>query len=77
MAADRHLLSCQLKINGLDEFKPYREHLLALRDKYRAMNDTMNDETVLRRNQGRIMQLNDILEELEQAPALAQKIGGA
>jgi len=77
VAADRHLLACQLKINGLDEFKPYKEHLSALRDKYRVMNDTMMDETVVRRNQGRIIQLNELLEELEQAPALAQKIGGA
>lgn len=76
MAADRHLLACQLKINGLEEFKPYKDYLVALRDKYRVINDTMLDETMVRRNQGRIIQLTELLDELEQAPALANKVGG-
>ena len=77
MAADRHLVACQLKINGLEEFRPYKEHLTALRDKYRALNDTMVVDVTFRHLQGRIQQLNDLLEELEQAPALASKIGAA
>lgn len=77
MAADRHLVACQLKINGLEEFSPYKKHLVALRDTYRAANDRMASESVFRQYQGRIQQLNDLLEELEQASALASKIGAA
>ena len=77
MAADRHLVGCLLKINGLEEFSPYKEHLIALRDKYRALNDTMEKKGTFRRLQGRVQQLNDLLEELEQSSALASKIGAA
>lgn len=77
MAADRPLVACLLKLNGLEEFGPYKKHLTELRDKYRALNDTMGAEAAFRTFQGRIQQLNDLLEELEQAPALASKIGAA
>jgi hypothetical protein len=77
VAADRTLVACLLKLNGLDEFSPYKKHLTELRDKYRTANDAMASESVFRQYQGRIQQLNDLLEELEQAPALASKIGGA
>ena len=77
MVVDRHLVACQLKLNGLEEFSPYKKHLTALRDKYRAANDAMASESVFRQYQGRIQQLNDLLEELEQSAALASKIGAA
>ena len=77
MAADRSLVACMLKLNGLDEFSPYKKHLTELRDKYRVANDMMAAEPVLRQYQGRIQQLNDLLEELEQSAALASKIGAA
>jgi len=77
VAADRHLVACQLKLNGLEEFSPYKKHLTELRDKYRAANDAMASDSVFRQYQGRIQQLNDLLEELEQSAALASKIGGA
>ena len=76
MAADRTLVACLLKINGLDELAVYKKHLQEQRDRYRIANDSLIDEVMVRRNQGRIMQLNDLLDELEQAPALASKIGG-
>ena len=77
MAADiRPLVACLLKINGLPELAPFKNHLQELRDKYRIANDALVDEVMIRRNQGRIMQLNELLEELEQSPALASKIGG-
>lgn len=77
MAADRSLVACQMKLNGLEEFSPYKKHLTELRDKYRALNDTIVAESVFRQYQGRIQQLNDLLEELEQSAALASKIGAA
>ena len=77
MAADRSLVGCLLKINGLEEFSPYKKHLTELRDKYRTLNDTMASEASFRQIQGRVQQLNDLLEELEHSPALASKIGAA
>lgn len=77
MAADRSLIACQMKLNGLEEFGPYKKHLTELRDKYRALNDTIVAESVFRQYQGRIQQLNDLLEELERSAALASKIGAA
>jgi hypothetical protein len=77
VAADRSLVACQMKLNGLEEFSPYKKHLTELRDKYRAANDAMASESVFRQYQGRIQQLNDLLEELEQSAALASKIGAA
>lgn len=77
MAADRFLLACQLKINGLDEFRPYKEHLVAQRDKLRAALAVLKDLDTLRQYQGRVQQLDELLEELAQAPVLARKIGGA
>jgi len=77
VAADRALVACQMKLNGLEEFSPYKKHLTALRDKYRVVNDVVASESVFRQYQGRIQQLNDLLEELEQASALASKIGAA
>jgi len=77
VVVNRHLVACQLKLNGLEEFSPYKKHLIELRDKYRALNDTMGAESTFRLLQGRIQQLNDLLEELEQASALASKIGAA
>lgn len=77
MAADRHLVACQLKLNGLEEFSPYKKHLIELRDKYRVANDAMASKVMFRQCQGRILQLNDLLEELEQSAALASKIGAA
>jgi predicted component of type VI protein secretion system len=77
VAADRHLVSCLLKLNGLEEFSPFKKHLIEMRDKYRALNDTMSAESTFRQLQGRIQQINDLLEELEQASALASKIGAA
>lgn len=66
-----------MKLNGLEEFGPYKKHLTELRDKYRALNDTIVAESVFRQYQGRIQQLNDLLEELERSAALASKIGAA
>ena len=77
MAADRSLVACQMKLNGLEEFSPYKKHLIELRDKYRVANDAMASKVMFRQCQGRILQLNDLLEELEQSAALASKIGAA
>ena len=77
MAADRHLVACQLKLNGLEEFSPYKKHLAELAGHYLGLLATVKDIEVLRQYQGRVQQLTDLLEELEQAPALASKIGAA
>ena len=76
MAADHFLLSCQLRIAGLDEFKPYREHLAALRESYLLSLVAIKDVEILRQLQGRVQQLDDLLEEMAQAPALASKTNG-
>ena len=77
MAVDRTLVACLLKINGFEELSPYKKHLTELAGHYLDLLATVKDIEVLRQYQGRVQQLNDLLEELEQAPALASKIGGA
>lgn len=74
-AENRPLVACLLKINGLPEFAAYKQHLQELRDEYRIANDAMRDPDIFRWNQGRVLMLNTLLEELEQSPALASKIG--
>ena len=71
MAVDNRLLACQLKINGLDEFKPYKDYLVALRDKHLTALATIKDADMLRQYQGRAQQLIEIIGDLEQASVLS------
>ena len=76
MAIDRHLISNLLKLNGLDEFEPFRKWLRAQRDSWRDTLETQLDADRVRLAQGRAQMLKEILEALETAPELAKKIGG-
>lgn len=76
MAVDRFLVSNLLKLNGLDEFEPYRKWLREQRDFWRDALETQTDADRLRIAQGRAQMLKEILESLESAPGLAKKMGG-
>ena len=76
MAVDRPLVAALLKINGLDEFAPFRQWLQQQRDNWRDALESQKDEVSLRQAQGRAQQLKEILELLEKAPELARKFGG-
>ncbi len=76
MAVDRFLLSNLLKLNGLDEFKPFRDWLRERREFWRDATESQMDEVSLRLAQGRAQMLKEILSMLEDAPAAAKKAGG-
>ena len=75
MAVDKQLVSNLLAINGLDEFKPFREWLQRQRDFWRDATEAQSD-LVLYRAQGRAQMLKEIQELLAQAPTLADKYRG-
>lgn len=75
MAVDRHLVSCLLKLNGLDEFEPYRKWLREQREYWRDALETQLDADRCRIAQGRAQMLKEILEALEKAPELSKKVG--
>lgn len=76
MAADRQLVSNLLKLNGLEEFSPFRKWLKEQREFWRDALETQKDEVTLRTAQGRAQAYKELLEALESAPGLAKKLGG-
>ncbi len=76
MAADRQLVSNFLKLNGLDEYEPFRKWLKAQREAWRDVTEAQRDEVALRQAQGRALAYKEILDALANAPELSRKAGG-
>lgn len=74
-AVDKALVANLLAINGLDEFKPFRDWLQKQRDIWRDATEAQSD-LPLYRAQGRAQMVKEIQELLAQAPALADKYRG-
>ena len=75
MALEKTLVANLLHINGLVEFKPYREWLQSQRERWRDATESATD-VALYRAQGRAQMLKEILDLLAQAPTLADKYRG-
>lgn len=75
MAVDKSLVANLLHINGLDEYKPFRQWLQAQRERWRDATESGTD-VALYRAQGRAQMLKEILDLMAQAPTLAEKYRG-
>ena len=76
MAVDRHLVANLLQLNGLDEYKPFRDYLAERQKRWAEQCFEQRDEVSLRHAQGRVQELNELLELLANAPVLADKYRG-
>ena len=75
MAVDKHLVANLLSLNGLDEFKPFRDWIQGQRDRWRDATESGHD-VALYRAQGRAQMLKEIQDLMAQAPTLADKYRG-
>lgn len=74
MAVDRHLVSNLLSLNGLDEFKPFRDYLESQLVQWMGLLMSATDKDAMLRAQGRCQAYADLKELLGKAPALADKM---
>lgn len=75
MAADidKALVANLLRINGLDEHRPFREHLIKQKEFWVNALVSQRDMVAIHQSQGRIQAYQDLLEILAKAPVLAEK----
>jgi hypothetical protein len=67
MAHDQRLTENLLRIKHSDEFLPFRELLVRLRDEARMQTSTLGPDVMLRQMQGRAQAFQQLIDEVEKA----------
>lgn len=73
---DRALLESLLKINNLNEFLAFREHLAVTLDEYKTRLVHMADDRQVHNLQGRAQALKELIDLIGSAPAALDKATG-
>ena len=67
MNQDQKLTENLLRLKHSDEFHPFREFLVRLRDEARNQTSTLGPEVMLRQMQGKAQAFQQLIDEVEKA----------
>lgn len=73
---ERPLLEALLKINNLNDFKPFREYLAGQLEMHKTRLVFMADDRQVHNLQGRAQALKELMDLIEGAPAALDKATG-
>lgn len=73
---DRALLEALLKINNLNDFSAFREHLAETLEEHKTRLVFMADDRQVHNLQGRAQALKELIDLIEGAPAALDKATG-